>query len=43
VQHENDHLDGVLFVDRLSPIRKRLIRKQLAEIRREYGNGSRIL
>ncbi len=43
VQHENDHLDGILFVDRLSPIRKRLIRKQLSEIRREYGNGSRIL
>jgi len=43
VQHENDHLDGTLFVDKLSPIRKRLIRKQLSEIKREYGQDSRIL
>jgi peptide deformylase len=43
VQHENDHLDGVLFVDKLSPIRKRLIRKKLAVIKREYGRDSRIL
>ncbi|MBN2586313.1 MAG: peptide deformylase [Candidatus Fermentibacteraceae bacterium] len=38
VQHEKDHLDGVLFVDKLSPIRKKLVRKQLADIRREYGS-----
>jgi peptide deformylase len=43
VQHENDHLDGILFVDKLSPIRKRLVRKQLSEIRREYADSSRIL
>ncbi len=43
VQHENDHLDGILFVDRLTPIRKRLIKKQLSEIKREYGPDSRIL
>lgn len=43
VQHENDHLDGILFVDRLSPIRKRLVKKQLSEIKREYGSDSRIL
>ena len=43
VQHENDHLEGILFVDRLSPIRKRLVKKQLAEIKREYGSDSRIL
>ena len=43
VQHENDHLDGILFVDRLSPIRKRLVKKQLSEIKREYGPDSRIL
>lgn len=29
LQHENDHLDGVLFVERLSPIRRRLTRKKL--------------
>lgn len=43
VQHEYDHLEGVLFTDRLSPIRKRLIRKRLAEIKKEYGSGKRIL
>jgi len=43
IQHENDHLDGVLFVDKLSPIRKKMVKKQLAEIRREYGSDSRIL
>ena len=43
VQHENDHLDGILFVDRLSPLRKRLVKKQLSGIKREYGPDSRIL
>ena len=31
IQHENDHLDGILFVDRLSPIRKRLVEKKLSK------------
>ena len=30
IQHEYDHTDGVLFVDKLSPVRKRLIRGKLA-------------
>ncbi len=42
VQHENDHLDGILFIDRLSSIKKRLLRKRLADIRREYGGDTRI-
>lgn len=29
VQHENDHLDGVLFVDYLSPLKKRLLKRRL--------------
>ena len=29
VQHEIDHLDGILFVDRLSLIKKQLLRKKL--------------
>ncbi|MDX1420450.1 MAG: peptide deformylase [Rubricoccaceae bacterium] len=28
-QHELDHLDGVLFVDHLSPLRRRLLRRRL--------------
>ena len=30
IQHEYDHLDGKLFVDRLSPLRKTLIKGKLA-------------
>lgn len=33
-QHEYDHLQGVLFVDRISPIRKKLIKSKLREIAR---------
>lgn len=32
VQHEMDHLEGTLYVDRLSPIRKQLIRNKLHNI-----------
>ncbi len=31
IQHENDHLDGILFVDRLTPIRRRMAKKKLAK------------
>ncbi|WP_320052326.1 peptide deformylase [uncultured Acetobacteroides sp.] len=30
IQHEYDHLDGLLFVDRLSPLRKKLVKGKLA-------------
>jgi peptide deformylase len=32
IQHEYDHIEGVLFTDRISPLRKRLLKKRLAEI-----------
>ena len=32
IQHEYDHLDGVLFVDYLSPIKKRLLKGKLSNI-----------
>jgi peptide deformylase len=32
IQHEYDHLDGTLFTDRLSPIRRRLLKGKLAAI-----------
>lgn len=32
IQHEHDHLDGVLFTDYLSSFRKRLLRRSLREI-----------
>ncbi|MBS0011703.1 MAG: peptide deformylase [Bacteroidales bacterium] len=38
IEHEYDHLDGVLFTDLVSPLRKRLLKSKLAGIGR--GNFS---
>ncbi|MFT5780558.1 MAG: peptide deformylase [Crocinitomicaceae bacterium] len=32
IQHEYDHVDGVLFTDRISPLKKRLLSKKLSNI-----------
>ncbi|MCR9173168.1 MAG: peptide deformylase [bacterium] len=32
VQHEYDHIDGILFTDHLSPLKKRLLTKKLQNI-----------
>ncbi|MEX1191821.1 MAG: peptide deformylase [Brumimicrobium sp.] len=32
IQHEYDHIDGILFTDHLSPLKKRLINKKLNNI-----------
>lgn len=29
IQHEYDHLDGILFIDKISPIRKQLVKSKL--------------
>ena len=34
IQHEFDHLNGILFVDHLSPLKKRLLRRRLREMAR---------
>jgi peptide deformylase len=34
LQHEMDHLDGVLFIDRLRPVRRRHILRRVAVLRR---------
>ena len=31
IQHETDHLDGVLFIDRMSPDDRKLAMKQIRE------------
>jgi peptide deformylase len=36
VQHENDHLDGVLFIDRLSPTGLLSVKQALADLELEY-------
>ncbi len=33
VQHENDHLDGILFVDKISKIRQIMIAKKIKELK----------
>jgi peptide deformylase len=35
IQHEIDHLDGKLFVDYLSPLKRQLIRKKLKKDQRQ--------
>jgi peptide deformylase len=32
IQHEHDHTDGVLFIDHLSPFRRKLLRGKLTDI-----------
>lgn len=32
IQHEHDHLDGILFVDKVSPLRKRMIKSKLTNL-----------
>ena len=34
IQHEYDHIDGVLFVDHVSPLKRRLINSKLEKIRK---------
>ena len=32
IQHEHDHLEGILFTDRISPLRRRLLKNKLLDI-----------
>lgn len=32
IQHEYDHIEGILFVDRISPLRRRMIKSKLISI-----------
>lgn len=49
IQHEIDHLDGILFIDRVSPIRRWFLRKKLKELQKhslqilpEKGKGIQV-
>src|SRR5690606_8710729 len=37
IQHEMDHLDGKLFIDYLSPLKREMVRKKLAKQRRHVA------
>lgn len=43
IQHEMDHLDGKLFVDYLSPLKKQRIRKKLEKLHKLDRGSSRPL
>jgi peptide deformylase len=34
IQHEHDHIEGILFIDRMKPLRRRLINGKLEKIKR---------
>lgn len=38
IQHEYDHLEGILFVDKIASIRKMLLKKKLADITKGHIN-----
>jgi peptide deformylase len=40
IQHEMDHLEGKLFVDYLSELKRQLIRRRLEKERRQKSTGS---
>jgi peptide deformylase len=40
IQHEYDHIDGILFTDRLNPLRKQILKKRLNEISRGKTNAN---
>ena len=40
IQHEIDHLDGKVFIDYLSPLRREMVRKRLAKAQRERARNA---
>lgn len=40
IQHEYDHIEGVLFIDHLSPLRKRLLKGKLTDISKGKTDAS---
>jgi peptide deformylase len=42
IQHEVDHLDGRLFIDRLSMLKRQRIEKRLLKQRRRSGDSRRV-
>jgi len=39
VQHEIDHLDGRLFIDHLSPLKRQLITRKMVKLKRDRARG----
>jgi peptide deformylase len=41
LQHEIDHLDGILFVDRISPLKRNMIMRKLAKAQRDKKDDAK--
>ncbi len=39
LQHEMDHLDGILFIDKISALKRNMILRKLVKARKEAGEG----
>lgn len=39
IQHEIDHLDGILFIDRLSPMKRKILLKKYEKLQRESARS----
>ena len=39
VQHEIDHLNGVLFIDHLKPLKRQMITRKMQKLKRERARG----
>jgi peptide deformylase len=40
LQHEMDHLDGILFIDKISALKRNMILRKLVKARKEAGEGA---
>ena len=40
IQHEIDHLDGKLFIDYLTPLKRGMITRKMAKLKRERARGT---
>ncbi len=43
LQHEMDHLKGILFVDYLSPLKRQMVRKKLEKQKRQAGQKAAVV
>lgn len=39
IQHENDHLDGIVFIDRLSTLKKNFFKKKLTKAKKQKSHN----
>ena len=38
LQHELDHLDGIVFIEKLSPLKQSYLKREVPEIKKEVKN-----